>query len=283
MATPEIKSVGKAFALLDCLASGEGCVSLPAMAKRCGLSTATAHRLLTTLESLGAVVHTGPGEYAIGTRLIRLCQDASFEALLASAASPILHRVNRTTGVTSHVGVLDSEFMVTYVARCASRNATLPTLPGNKLEAYCSGLGKVLLSDLPMVHRAAYLSDGPFPALTAQTITEPEILARELLKVSSRHFAVDDCEMFDDLRCVAVPIRNQAGRVVAALSASGSSREIPKSRVGILAEELTQFAGTISRKLFPQAGISTKISATKQGAAHEKPTHQDDRPCSLTA
>ena len=72
MATPEIKSVGKAFALLDCLAAEDDCISLPAMAKPCGLSVATAHRLLATLETLGAVVHTGPGEYAIGLRMLDL-------------------------------------------------------------------------------------------------------------------------------------------------------------------------------------------------------------------
>ncbi len=277
MATPEIKSVGKAFALLDCIASGEGGVSLPSMAKRCDLTMATAHRLLTTMEALGVVVHTGPGEYAIGTRLLGLCREASFESLLASAAAPILSRLSRTTRTTSHIGVLDSEFMVTYLARCASAHAKIPTLPGNKLEAYCSGLGKVLLAGLSMPRRESYLAEGPFPALTSRTIIAQEDLARELSAVCRRGFAFDDCEMFEDLRCVAVPIHDQSGRVVAALSASGSCREMPKSRVSSLAEELTRQAETISGKLFPRTAINFRTSRTKQRSAHDKPTHQDDR------
>ena len=250
MATPEIKSVGKAFALLDCLAQGDQGVSLPSMAKRCGLSVATAHRLLATMETLGAVIHTGPGEYAIGLRLLELARRSSFEGLLASATTPILNRITRATGTTVHVAVLDSEYMVTYVARSAARSTRIPTHPGNKLEAYCSGLGKVLLASLTPAARDTYLSEGPFPPLTAQTIVEPAALDRELSTISERRFAIDDCEMFDNLRCVAVPILDPQQRVVAALSASQDSGEMTGPRVSALVSELTGHAAAISDKLF---------------------------------
>ena len=258
MATPEIKSLAKAFALLDCLSAGDKHVSLPILAKRCGLTVATAHRLLVTLEALGAVVHIGPGEYAIGLRILELSRRASFEGLLAYSTTPLLNRITRLTGSTAHVGVLDSENMVTYIARSASRSSRIPTNPGNRLEAYCSGLGKVLLASLPAEHRNAYLADGPFPALSAHTIIKPEALERELADVLNRHFAVDNCEMFDDLRCVAVPIVDPAGRTVAALSASGTKTEIPVNRVGPLATELTQYATSISEKLFPAGSVSAQ-------------------------
>lgn len=250
MATPEIKSVGKAFALLDCLAAEDDCVSLPSMAKRCGLSVATAHRLLATLEALGAVVHTGPGEYTIGLRMLDLTRRASFETLLASATMPILSRITRTTGSTAHVAVLDSERMVTYIARSANRANRIPTTPGNKLEAYCSGLGKVLLADLPACDRDTYLADGPFPPLTARTIIKPEALDRELSAIRERRFAFDDCEMFDNLRCVAVPILHPDGRVIAALSASQDNAELSRAQIKDLAAQLTGHAQAISSKLF---------------------------------
>lgn len=253
MATPEIKSVGKAFALLECLAAGDDCVSLPSMAKRCGMTVATAHRLLATMEALGAVVHTGPGEYSIGLRLVELSRRSSLEALLASATMPMLSRVNRLTGLTAHVAVLDAEYMVTYVGRSAGRSARIATHPGNKLEAYCSALGKVLLAGLSEQGRDAYLAEGPFPALTGRTISCPQALAGELAQVREQNFAIDDCEMFDDLRCVGVPVIDPAGQVVAALSASGSTGEVPPARVPALVAELTHHASVISRKLFPRA------------------------------
>lgn len=253
MATPEIKSVAKAFSLLECLAGEHSSASLPAMAKRCGLTVSTAHRLLATMESLGAVVHTGPGEYSIGMRMIELSRRATVEGLLASSATPILNRITRATGRTAHIGVLDPEGMVTYVARSAPLSMRLPTHPGNKLEAYCSGLGKVLLSGLPAARQHAYLSDGPFPALTERTIIEPGALAEELTRVSEKRFAMDDREMFDDLSCVAVPILDPGGYVVAALSVSSTRGEITCARAPDLAAELAQHADMISAKLYPPA------------------------------
>ena len=70
--------------------------------------------------------------------------------------------------------------------RSASRSNRIPTSPGNKLEAYCSGLGKVLLADLPACDRDQYLADGPFPPLTARTIVQPEALDRELAAIRER-------------------------------------------------------------------------------------------------
>lgn len=253
MATPEIKSVSKAFALLDHLAASGGCLSLPAMAEGCGMTSATAHRLLATLESLGAVVHAGPGRYAIGLRLLELTQRSSLEGLLASSAIPILNRITRATGATAHVGMLDDEGMVTYIARSAGRSSHIPTHPGNKLEAYCSGLGKVLLAGLSSTLRENYLAEGSFPALTDHTIAEPDALARELMNVASQRYAIDNFEMFEDLRCVAVPILDSEGKVVAALSTSGTRSELPVPNIPTIVAELSRHASSISAKLYPRA------------------------------
>lgn len=253
MATPEIKSVSKAFALLDQLAASSGGLSLPTMAEGCGMTIATAHRLLATLVSLGAVVHAGPGRYAIGLHMLELTRRSSLTELLASSATPVLNRITRATGATAHVGMLDDEGMVTYVARSAGRSSHIPTHPGNKLEAYCSGLGKVLLSGLSPTLQANYLAEGSFPALTKHTIAEPNALAREFTNVANQRYAIDNCEMFDDLRCVAVPIFDSEGQVVAALSTSGSSRDLPEPDIPTIVAELGHHAASISAKLYPRA------------------------------
>lgn len=255
MATPEIKSVSKAFALLDRLAASGGCLSLPAMAEGCGMTSATAHRLLATLVSLGAVVHAGPGRYAIGLRMLELTRRSNLTDLLASSATPVLNRITRTTGATAHVGVLDDEGMVTYVARSVGRSAHvhIPTHPGNKLEAYCSGLGKVLLAGLSPARQANYLAESSFPPLTEHTIAEPDALARELRNITNRRYAIDNCEMFDDLRCVAVPICDAEGHVVAALSTSGTGRDLTGPDIPAIVAELSHHASSISAKLYPRA------------------------------
>lgn len=258
MATPRIQSVDRAFSLLSRLAFNGGCQSLPSMAAECGLSVATAHRLLATLETLGVIVHTGPGEYRIGMGLVELARGAAPDKLLAAAAEPALRRIIQTLGHTAHVGMLDDDYMVTYIAKMARKSHRMPTRIGSQLEAYCSGLGKVLLSALPRQQRSDYIAEGPFVPLTRNTITEAAQLDRELELVRQQGYAVDDCEIFDDLRCVAVPIAGRDGSVVAALSTSAPASIFAHTDLPDIARALSGFADEISQKLYPAAPASRR-------------------------
>jgi IclR family acetate operon transcriptional repressor len=257
MATPRIQSVDRAFSLLTCLARNGDCESLPTMAAQCGLTVATAHRLLTTLEALGAVIHTAPGQYRIGMGLIALTRGASTDCLIAAAAAPCLRQITQTLCPTAHLGVLDSDYMVTYLAKKSLRSHQLPTRTGSKLEAYCSGLGKVLLAALPTLELDQYLAEGPFIRLTSRTMIETPALKSELAKVLCQGFAVDDRELFEDLRCVAVPVFDRSGSVVAALSASAPAKQMPKARILEVAGELTRHAARMGTKLFPVPGLNS--------------------------
>ena len=77
-------------------------------------------------------------------------------------------------------------------------------------------------------------------------------LMAELQLVARRGYAVDDCELFEDLRCVAVPIVNRSGQVVAALSASSNASHLPRSQLGKVAKQLSDHASTIAERLYPE-------------------------------
>lgn len=250
MGTPRIQSVDRAFLLLTQVSAGA--TSLPTIAQRSGLSVATAHRLLSTLESLGVIVRADNAGYRIGMAVHELAGRESPKQLLAIAAVPLLRRLVRMTGLTAHAGVLDDELMVDYVAREAPpRGYRVPTQQGSRLEAYCSGLGKVLLAAIPEDALEEYLASGPLIALTARTIVDPAALRAELAAVRARGHAIDEREMFDDLRCVAVPICNGRGAVVAALSLSGNSDVLTTEQVAVVFPQLQELAGQLAGKLFP--------------------------------
>ncbi len=251
MSTPHIQSVDRAFSLLSCLARRGGSESLDTLASDCGLRPATAHRILSTLQAHGMVVRISPGGYRLGMGLIELAQGAAPDVVLSTVATPTLRKLTQSVCPTAHLGVLDADFMVTYLAKAARKSHNLPTVIGSKLEAYCSGLGKVLLAALDTEVLSQYLSEGPFIALTRKTITAPEILLDELQKVRGQRFAIDDCELFENLRCVAVPVVNREGRVIAALSASFPSQDLPKARIRDVVKQLHSYADEISQSLFP--------------------------------
>jgi DNA-binding IclR family transcriptional regulator len=112
---------------------------------------------------------------------------------------------------------------VTYLVKIpanAARGAASFTQESGQLEAYCSGIGKVLLAHLPPGERRLYLAGSPFVALTPRTITDPRALEDALQTVRDEGFARDDGEIAEDLYCLAVPVRNRQGQVFAAISLS---------------------------------------------------------------
>lgn len=113
--------------------------------------------------------------------------------------------------------------MVTYLVKEHGGGPPVLTREMIQLEAYCSGIGKVLLAHLDDAARDAYLAAGPFVALTGKTTTDPDALRTVLGRIRAQGYAVDDAELEDDLYCLAVPVRGPGGEVLAALSASSRS------------------------------------------------------------
>lgn len=213
-----------------------------------GLPVATAHRQVRTLVERGYLTAIAKGRHVAGARLIRLGLTADPLTTLCHVARRELLKLTRETGGAAHLGVLEHD-MVTYLVKVGPAGERLFTQEGKQLEAYCSGIGKVLLAYLPEVERERYLADGPFTALTERTITDPTLLRAELSTVRQRGYAVDDGEIAPAVRCVAVPLLRSDGTARAAISitrldALASAAETPR-----LVEALQAIAARFDRTL----------------------------------
>lgn len=138
---------------------------------------------------------------------------------LEAISRPALRSLALECGATTHLGIWDGE-MVTYLVKQAGRGATLFTSEGGQLEAYCSAIGKVLLAHLEPAARDAYLSAGPFIPLTERTKIDPAHIQAELEEVARLGFALDQQEIAQELFCIALPVRDSGGTVLAAVSLS---------------------------------------------------------------
>ncbi len=183
------------------------------------MPVATAHRQVATLVEQGYLAVSGVRRHIAGPRLLDMLFKLDQKQVIASCAAPVLHQLAVECGLVVQLGTLEND-MVTYRLKAGQGEASLFTRVGMQLEAYCSGLGKVLLAYLPENELRAYLGTGPFPPLTAQTITNPDAIANELAKVRKQGFAIDQEEVSDGLVCVAVPIIGPDGRAVVAISTS---------------------------------------------------------------
>lgn len=266
--TPKNQSLEKAFILLREIAAAKGRASIAEIARRIQLPAATAHRLAASMEAIGAVVKEKRGHYHIGPLVADLAAATAPDELMAKIARPHLKALARRHGMTAHLAILNGD-MVSYLAKeTGGGSKGILTLEGTQLEAYCSGLGKALLAHLSVRERERYLSEGPFPPLTANTITDPNELRAELARTRKRGYALDNEEVLDGLKCVAVPVRDQEGRTRAALSLSGAAGDFSAAHIKTVAEQLNALADQLREKLFPPhntyIGRGTKRTAPRR-------------------
>lgn len=234
--------------MLNAVLADEGRQSVSALARAVEVPIATAHRQVRTLVAEGLLAPIGGGRHAVGPGLLNLLSRFDRRQIVANVAAPVLYQLAARLGCVVQLGTLEND-MVTYRIKTGQGAGDLFTRVGMQLEAYCSGIGKTLLANLPRNELDAYLAGGPFVALTAKTITDPGALRRELEAVRDRGFGTDRGEVAEGLSCVAVPLRDGDGRVIAAISASQSSQARIAEAPEVL-DALREAAAEIQRRAF---------------------------------
>ncbi|WP_298435245.1 HTH-type transcriptional regulator BhcR [uncultured Jannaschia sp.] len=243
-----IKAVDRAMRLLRTLSTMQD-ATLSNIAQSTGDPTASAYRVLVTLQAHEIVEldasdqtwHVGPGAFQIGSTFLRRT------SLIERAQAP-LRELMEATGETANLGIRsnDSVLFVSQIETHAPIRAFFP--PGTRADLHASGIGKVLLAAMPEARRDAVLPD-PLPRYTAQTISDAEALGAELARIAGQGHAVDDEERNEGMRCIAAPVRNLHGDVIAGISVSGPTSRVATDRIAEFAALVTAAAETLSQRL----------------------------------
>jgi IclR family acetate operon transcriptional repressor len=214
-----VRSLERAFELLEHLADAGGEMALSELTEVSGLPMPTIYRLMRTLVNRGYVRQEPSKRYALGPRLIRLGDGAS--RLLGTWARPVLAELVDEVGETANMAVLEGDEVV-YVAQVPSRRSMrMFTEVGRRVQPHCTGVGKALLAQLPTEVARAIVDRTGMEPHTPRTFTDPEALLVELVKIRKQGYALDDEEQELGVRCVAVPLTGAP--TPAALSVSGPS------------------------------------------------------------
>lgn len=217
-----VQSIERAASLLDAVAGAPDGIGLVEVSAQVGLHTSTAFHLIRTLVGLGFLVQDGESKrYRIGSRLFTLAAGALDESALLTLGMPVLERLSADTGEAAHLAVRTDQ-SVTLIARtAASGMLQMSERAGVRRPLHATAIGKVVAAALPAPDLDRLLSEIDLPALTAHTITDPARLRAELDQVRRTGIAHDRCELDPDVRCVAVPVNDFAGRCVASMGISG--------------------------------------------------------------
>lgn len=238
------QSATRALALLEAVTLDGGRSSANEIVVGMGLAPATGRRLIALLVERGLLMRISRGRYAGGDRLRQLASRVSPHARLIEAARPLLRRLAQAERATAYLGVFEGE-MVTYMVKEGVQAGF--TREQNQLEAYCTGIGKMLLAHLTETRLDAYLA-APLVPLTERTITDPVAMRAELDATRARGYAIDNREMADDLGCVAVPLHKLRGSDYA-VSLSGPPTRFHPENAPEIAAKLQQAARQISQRL----------------------------------
>ncbi len=212
-----VRSLDRAFDILEALAEAGGSVGVSELAVRAGLPTPTIHRLARTLVDRGYLRQEPSRRYSLGPRLIGLGEATS--SLLSSWAIPYLADLVDRTGETANLAMLEGDLVV-YVAQVPSKHSMRSfTAVGRSLMPHCTAVGKALLAGVEQDRVAALLRRTGMPAVTEHTLTDPDEFEEALTRVRRRGYAMDDGEQEIGVRCVAVAVPGCVGRI--ALSVSG--------------------------------------------------------------
>ncbi|MFQ5945827.1 MAG: IclR family transcriptional regulator, partial [Anaerolineae bacterium] len=209
----------RALDILDALVASNGGLSLTDLSRRVDLHKSTAHRLLQSLIGRGlASQDQETRRYRAGLRIFELANQVVDGMELRAQARPHLRQLSRRTNETVHLAVLDRGDVVYIDKEETQQTIRMYSAVGKRGPAHCTGVGKVLLAHLPEDQLDRIVAEKRLPRFTPHTITDASTLKVHLHRVREQGYAVDNTEHEPEIRCVASPIRDHRGAVIAAIS-----------------------------------------------------------------
>jgi IclR family acetate operon transcriptional repressor len=247
----EIQSLARGLRILDFVIDANRAVSITELAEQLETDKSTASRLVRTLVNSDYLQQdTATRRYVIGRRLHKVSWHIVNRLPVRETAHPYLVRLVRDTGECAHTAVYSDGKAL--VIDDVEGEATLRVAgqTGRRIPLHCTAVGKALLADLdvpiPM----------DLPARTPQTITDPDHLRAHLEEICRRGYAVDDEENDPGVRCIAAPVRDSTGIIIATMGISGPTVRVTPDRIDDLAQVVMQAARELSLELGSQANYA---------------------------
>lgn len=243
------KSIHRAIDLLEALADHPQGVSLAELSEFLEVPKTSVHRILQALVERGLVHEDSELElYSLGIGLLGLSRTVLAGMELRQQARPILEKLNRKCDETVHLGILDDKAVrVIYIDKIeSSQPVRLVSKVGQSVPVHCSALGKSLLSSYSEDELKSLLQSYTFTAFTENTITSFKDFQKQLVEVNQQGYSIDNIEYEDSVVCIASPITNPDGCVIAAVSISAPETRLRQPDIPKVAADVVLAAQEVS-------------------------------------
>lgn len=242
------QSVDRALIVLEYLAKNSAPISLAQISSALKINKASMYRTLNSLAANGYIYRDdASGTFQLSFKICELSSLILDRLDLKYIARPSLEDLNRETGETVHLVIRDWSRGV-YIDKIESTHAIrLRSSVGARTYLHSTATGKVLLANLPWARVEEIIAGVGLPQRTAHTITDPEKLQQELLKVARQGWGEDLEENEDGINCIAAPIINYKRVVVAAISITYPALATYNDRAQELRNKVLETARIISQ------------------------------------
>jgi IclR family KDG regulon transcriptional repressor len=251
-----IKSVSNALDLLEAFKGDEAELGVSELGKRLKLHKNNVFRLLATLELRGYIEQNKSTEnYRLGLKPLELGKAFQRHSGLTVQTKDILKELVAKCNETSSIGVLREGKVIYIDVEETTQSVRIVSRLGTVLPAYCTSIGKAMLAFQSEEEIYACFKQDELKPYTEKTITDPVALLHQFNQIRRQGFAIDNEEYEESVKCIAVPIRNHNGEIMAGLSITGPSQRLTDTRVqNELTPLILQAGQELSKRLGYQPG-----------------------------
>ena len=243
-------SVERALSILEAVGQRPGGLTNSEISRKLGIPKSSASYVLRVLERRGYLHRDAESSrYRLGFAVLSLARSVDEGLDVREAALPVLRQLADRCRLTAHLGVLDQGEAV-YVDKAEVPGLIkMGTFPGRRTDAHSTSIGKAIIAHLAELEVEAIARERGLARRTPKTITSLARLKRDLELVRGRGYAFDDEENNLGVRCVAAPVFDAAGRVVASINVAGPTAQLGDEALPKIAEAVKEAARRISQKL----------------------------------
>jgi IclR family acetate operon transcriptional repressor len=244
-----IQSLDRGLRILLAVGESKQPVSLGWLTALLGVDRSSVHRLARTLCHRGLLRQTPEKTYVLGSTVCWLAAQLRQHGSLVEIARPQLIALAEQTGETAHLAVRDGRHVLFIDHRLTAHTLGVAIQSGRVEPVHCTALGKALVMDMDAAQLAKELGAGPFDEGTSRALRTPDALANGIRQASRDGVTFDDQEYQKGVRCLAAPIRELGGAIVAAIGISAPANRLIPQRVVEATRLVKSTAQRVSREL----------------------------------
>lgn len=221
-----VKSAFRVLEIFELLSKYKSGLAIKDISEKLNIPQSSTSNLVKTLYDSGYITQGESKKYILGVRLIQLGTIAMESFDISVAAKPILKKLVDKIQETVFLAIRSHHEVVYIVKIDSNRSVSTSAQPGYRKPLYSTGLGKVFLAFMPEEERNEILSNVELVPITSHTITDKDLLIRQLEQTKVQGYSIDDEEGEEGLYCIAAPVWTLDRNIEAAISVAGAKERM---------------------------------------------------------